>query len=217
MNTEIDKEESLRTFQSFPKMSRLSRDIIITEKIDGTNAQVVVLPSGEVLAGSRNRWITPEADNYGFAAWVQHYAEDLRGLGIGRHFGEWWGNGIQRGYGQPQPDKTWGTEFRFRFFSLFNVSRWDRFVHEYLESRKPNTQEAPKIWTAPPACCQVVPTLYVGPFSLEVIEDQLNDLKEFGSAAAEGYRDPEGIVIFHTASGTLFKKTIEDDDKPKSV
>jgi hypothetical protein len=26
---------------------------------------------------------------------------------------------------------------------------------------------------------------------------------------------PEGIVVFHTASGALFKKTIEGDEKPK--
>jgi hypothetical protein len=29
--------------------------------------------------------------------------------------------------------------------------------------------------------------------------------------------DPEGIVIYHTAAGTLFKKTCVDDHKPKSL
>jgi hypothetical protein len=58
-------------FQPFPKLARLSREMTITEKIDGTNAQVFVTEEGQVFAGSRTRWVTPENDNYGFAAWVK--------------------------------------------------------------------------------------------------------------------------------------------------
>lgn len=100
-------------FVEFPKMPRLSREIIVTEKIDGTNAQVHITDDGRILAGSRTRWITPEADNFGFAAWVRDNSADLLTLGPGSHFGEWWGAGIQRRYGL--------TEKRF---SLFNVGRW---------------------------------------------------------------------------------------------
>jgi hypothetical protein len=35
-------------------------------------------------------------------------------LGPGRHFGEWWGKGIQRKY-----------DLKEKRFSLFNVSRWN--------------------------------------------------------------------------------------------
>lgn len=104
---------ALPEFVEFPKMARLSREIIVTEKIDGTNAQVLITADGDVIAGSRSRWITPEADNFGFARWVQGNKDLLLGLGEGSHFGEWWGQGIQRGYGL--------TEKRF---SLFNTSRW---------------------------------------------------------------------------------------------
>lgn len=100
-------------FVEFPKMSRLSREVIITEKIDGTNAQVYITEDGRIMAGSRTRWITPENDNFGFAAWVERNHDELLKLGPGRHFGEWWGVGIQRGYGLSE-----------RRFSLFNVSRW---------------------------------------------------------------------------------------------
>ncbi len=101
-------------FVPFPKIPRLRREVIITEKIDGTNAQVVVLPSGQVLAGSRNRFVTPESDNYGFATWVKkNEAELARQLGLGTHYGEWWGTGIQRGY-----------DLSERRFSLFNTSRF---------------------------------------------------------------------------------------------
>lgn len=164
-------------FVEFPKLGRLMREIIVTEKIDGTNAQVVVTEDGAVLAGSRTRWITPEADNFGFAAWVRDHADELRALGVGRHFGEWWGAGIQKKYG-----------LNHRRFSLFNVSRW--------------SDDAVR-----PACCHVVPTLYTGPFSEAAIRDCADRLHREGSVAAPGFMQPEGIVVFHTANGALFKYT----------
>src|SRR5438105_574341 len=105
-------------FKEFQKIPRLFREVVITEKIDGTNAQILIVetreapgaayfsgpkcrtcgdlfsdperdcpsPSGSVpfadcgrgghmfdapglalYAGSRNRFITPEKDNFGFA------------------------------------------------------------------------------------------------------------------------------------------------------
>lgn len=77
-------------FQSFPKIARLNRDIVITEKIDGTNAAIGVEPIGlgaqtgeyvegqvRVYAQSRSRIITPEDDNFGFAKWVRDNADKL--------------------------------------------------------------------------------------------------------------------------------------------
>lgn len=100
-------------FIGFPKIPRLKRGCVITEKLDGTNAQIVIGEDGSIRAGSRNRWITPSDDNYGFAGWVERNKEALLGLGVGQHFGEWWGNGIQRGYGLKE-----------KKFSLFNSGRW---------------------------------------------------------------------------------------------
>jgi hypothetical protein len=101
-------------FVAFPSIGRLSRSCVISEKIDGTNAQILVTDDGRVFAGSRSRWISPETDNMGFARWVADHEEEVRtGLGPGAHFGEWWGLGIQRRYGM--------TEKRF---SLFNSGRW---------------------------------------------------------------------------------------------
>lgn len=171
-------------FVEFPKISRLAREVIVTEKLDGTNAQVFVSDSGEVFAGSRTRWITPQQDNYGFAAWVEANRDELLKLGPGSHFGEWWGAGIQRRYNVP--DKR---------FSLFNVSRWS-------EER--------------PSCCGVVPVLWRGNFDEIDVPAIMERLRTDGSVAAPGFMKPEGIVIFHTASGALFKKTIEKDEQPKS-
>lgn len=175
----------LPEFTEFPKIYRLSREIIITEKLDGTNAQVHVAPDGTVLAGSRSRWITPEDDNFGFARWVKEHEDELRtGLGFGSHFGEWWGAGIQRRYGL--------TEKRF---SLFNVSRWTDEVR--------------------PACCGIVPTLYTGTFDTNVVDTILLDLKNNGSKASPGFMQPEGVVVFHVHSGVMFKKTLDKNDGHK--
>ena len=62
-------------FTPFPSIPRLFREIVITEKIDGTNACVHIAEDGvTVTAGSRNRWLTLEDDNYGFARWVAEHA-----------------------------------------------------------------------------------------------------------------------------------------------
>ncbi len=168
-------------FEDFGKIARLTREIVVTEKIDGTNACVYIGEDGEFLTGSRSRWITPDMDNHGFSRWAHEHRNQLLALGPGRHFGEWWGSGIQRRYGL--------TEKRF---SLFNVHRWD----------DPATR---------PTCCYVVPTLYRGMFSDDAVNDQLRKLETDGSFAAPGFRQPEGVIIYHTAAKVLFKKTIEKD------
>ena len=52
--------EHENTFVPFPKMARLRRDILITEKIDGTNAQIVIVPRGTYADG--NLFGKPVAD-----------------------------------------------------------------------------------------------------------------------------------------------------------
>jgi hypothetical protein len=195
-------------FIPFPKMARLNRDIVVTEKIDGTNAQVYIKPHTEILfpetpdptavadvdgyrvwAGSRTRWIVPGQDNFGFAKWVQDNAAELVKLGPGSHFGEWWGKGIQRGYGMET-----------RKFSLFNTNRWyDDMNHEKLC----------------PSCCDVVPILYMGPMDQYYIQTEVSTLLVDGSRAAPGYMNPEGVVVYHTAANICFKVTCKNDEKPK--
>ena len=116
-------------FVPFNKIYRLNREVIVTEKLDGTNASICVGEDGSIRAGSRTRWISTEDDNHGFARWVSEHVEELQRLGPGTHYGEWWGRGIQRGYGLDH-----------KRFSLFNVSRW--------------SDEAVR-----PTCCSVVPVL----------------------------------------------------------
>lgn len=188
------------TFEQFKKIPRLSRPIIITEKIDGTNGCIYIGEDGEFLVGSRTRWITPETDNHGFAAWAMAHRDELMTLGPGRHFGEWWGHGIQRGYGLKQGDKR---------FSLFNVTRW------CLYWAKPAKIGPDRFQKALPECVGLVPIIHEGAYSEALILYSLKRLEFSGSLAAPGFMKPEGIVIYHTAGNVLFKKTIEGDDAPK--
>jgi hypothetical protein len=206
-------------FVPFQKIPRLNRGIVVTEKIDGTNACVdirdiaLIADASHVLhawpaedgtgrtlgmrAGSRSRWLctTKDGDNYGFAKWVEAHASQLTALGEGQHFGEWWGNGIQHGYGLDH-----------KRFSLFNVARWG---------------------AERPSCCDVVPVLYEGPFSQQMIQQCLRMLAQQGSIAVADARPlalhwsrqlpvAEGVIVYHTASRQLFKVTLDNDGEPKS-
>jgi len=189
-------------FVEFKKIPRLSRDMIITEKIDGTCGCIFVGEDGEFLVGSRSRWITPETDNHGFARWAYEHKDELMTLGPGRHFGEWWGSGIQRGYGLQKGEKR---------FSLFNVTRWCLHGTE----PQPTPTGDPRITKTQdvlPPCLGLVPILYRGTFSLAVVDGELRRLAESGSMAVPGYRPAEGVVIFHVAGNIMFKKTILGDE-----
>lgn len=203
-------------FQEFPKLARLSRTVTLTEKLDGTNGQILIVSEEEarldfvpesgyvpflaekdgfqLWAGSRSRMLTPESDNFGFAKWVKANAEELLTLGPGRHFGEWWGKGIQRGYGLDQ-----------KRFSLFNTARWGvyRDTDKYPGDR--------------PSVCGVVPVLYRGIFTTELVEFHLEQMRKNGSTAVPGYMKPEGIVVYHEAANMGFKKTLDNDAVPKSM
>lgn len=183
-------------FAGFPKMARLSREIIVTEKIDGTNAGIFIDDTGGIFAASRTRWITTGADNFGFAGWVERNREELLKLGPGMHWGEFWGAGIQRRYGLSE-----------KRFSLFNVQRWI-----YTEDSRFNDKQE-----IVPLCCHIVPLLFRGLFTTASVDWTLTTLTALGSKAAPGFDDPEGVVVFHVAAGIGFKKTITDDESLKSL
>jgi len=193
-------------FTKFPKIARYSREVIVTEKIDGTNVQIFIGEDGEFLTGSRKRWITPGDDHFGFSAWAHEHKEELMLLGPGRHSGEWWGAGIQRNYGLVNGDRR---------FSLFNVVRWCLHGKEpgLIQTEDPRVVHTQDVL---PPCVGLIPMLWRGCFDALDVYDILSGLRHNGSRAVPGFDKPEGIVIFHTAAGTAFKKTLENDDEPKS-
>jgi hypothetical protein len=171
-------------FIAFPKIPRLQKDCVVTEKIDGTNGLIYITDDGDMFVGSRNRWLTENADNLGFHRWVTENKSELMKLGPGRHHGEWWGSGIQRGYNLTKGEKR---------FSLFNVNIWN-------EENKPE-------------CCYVVPTLYTGEFDTVKIELEMITLKQQGSVAAPGFMNPEGVMIYHSAANHYFKAPFDKNHK----
>lgn len=177
-------------FEPWAKIPRLRRDIIVTEKIDGTNAQLLIQEDGTIWAGSRNRWLgyvdaqSAEilGDNFGFFAWVRENHHALLALGVGRHYGEWYGKGVQRTYGM--------TEKRL---ALFNVWREDPL----------------------PAGAELVPVLYRGPWDEYDVNASIKALKLTGSIAVPGFMQPEGVVIYHMAAHARYKVLCDNDDLPK--
>lgn len=182
-------------FEKFQSLKRMKRECVITEKIDGTNAQICFDDVGNMLVGSRKRQIWPEGtidkpkgcDNQGFAQWAYSLQDELFNfLGAGRHFGEWCGAGIQRKYGLTK-----------KYFLLFNTNRFgvgrQEIPVELLDKG-----------------LGVVPVLYQGVFTTDAVDKVMEDLKETGSHIAD-FDNPEGIVVYHTALRDYFKVTYEHD------
>jgi len=161
----------LPAFESFPDIKKLGNaQLAITQKIHGSNAQIYIysVEGGgvDLVCGSRTRWIAPGDDNYGFAEMVHaHKQEFIDKLGLGRHYGEWAGPGINSGEGLKQ-----------KVFVLFDF--W-----KYPPERPlpPNTT--------------IVPVLYVGEFNLGKVDEVMNDLKTNGSKLVPGFMRPEGVVV----------------------
>ena len=98
----------------YGKTNRLdSMQVTITEKLDGTNACVVIEQGEFKGTQSRKRAITPGDDNFGFASWAYSRQDDLLQLGDGYHYGEWVGPGIQKNPHNLEEKK----------FFLFNTAR----------------------------------------------------------------------------------------------
>ena len=103
----------LPPFVPYRSIPRLNREMVVTEKLDGTNAVIYIGEDGQFIPGSRSRWLVNGDDNHGFARWAYEHKDELLKLGPGWHHGEWWGKGINRTYGLAE-----------KRFSLFNTSRW---------------------------------------------------------------------------------------------
>lgn len=193
---------------SYPKFGSIPRwykDFTISEKIDGTNGLIAVTDDDEnyeafrsdgaepvgfhhglaIFAGSRNRWLSLESDNYGFARWVSEHAEQASELDLGLHYGEWYGQGIQRNYSL--------TEKRF---ALFNSYRWGI-------DRPDSFDVVPVLWKGS------------GDDIQSGIDEAITQLALKGSVLVPGYRNPEGLVIYSHETNKYWKKTLEHDRVPK--
>lgn len=232
-------------FTPFPKVPRLSRECVITEKIDGTNASVWIEETPrdiawdqtmgstyysetigcmfvkcngttyKVMAGSRKRFITPGKSTDNFG--FAGWVRDNAEELVKLGPGVHYGEWWGKGI-----QRNYGLDEKR--FSLFDVHKW-------VDTNRDTSPEDKDAQTTgmqfAPSCCHVVPVLWRDQFDavvalspenkMTVADWQLKLLRGGGSRAAPGFDDPEGIMIYHTAARQIFKKTFEGDVEGKGV
>ncbi|THV39662.1 RNA ligase family protein [Glycomyces buryatensis] len=205
--------------RKWPKTPRLTTPFVITEKLDGTNACVAISRLGDrdgvsaadldfpehygvtvafthgacfaVRAASRTRWIAPgDRDNFGFAGWVRENAEALTVLGVGRHYGEWFGRGIQRGYGMSN-----------RCFALFD-EKWRNALPYGLP---PNVGVVPRVATA------------AGHELTKRVAWALDHLDKDGSYVGAPGAVAEGVVVTSMNSNPIRFKALADEHEWSTI
>ncbi len=201
--TEALGVNTMGDFKGWGFTTRENKNKTITEKIDGTNGCIVIY-NGKVSAQSRKRIITPDDDNYGFARWVYDNAGALMDtLGFGYHYGEWFGEGIQK--------NPLGIEGKR--FALFHPTK-------YTEA---NGFELSKV-----DGLETVPLLHHGQCDVWTIPNIMQDLDTYGSKVVGAARtainvpgieevafhraaDAEGIIIWNNETKTRTKMLLEND------
>jgi hypothetical protein len=210
-------------FQEWPKTPRLLRNITITEKIDGTNAAIGIVPISSVyhsypgdidtpsleditiLEGSVFAKVESEGEIYGV------YAQSrTRLITPGKStdnygFAGWvernavelvslLGEGLHYG-------EWWGAGIQRKYglpekrFSLYNTARYAELDTALNLS--------------------IVPVLYEGPNDTAAIAIALESLRLNGSVAAPGFMNPEGICVYQAASRQVSKVTLDHNDAGK--
>ncbi len=196
---------SIGKFAGCPEDSAVDPTILCAIGVMSTFSPETGYSESWVLrAGSRNRWLTRAADNYGFAKWVQENDRELMMLGEGMHYGEWFGSGIQHGYGLPNGDKR---------FALFNTGRWVYMSAGVYDKNSVDHTKTPVVVNG----LTVVPQLYYGPARDAggncMIEQTAKRLQFGGSEAVRGYDNPEGVMVYFEAMKQYAK--VPFDPSPK--
>lgn len=184
----------LPDFFKYPKIPRYENQLFtISEKIDGSNGLVHIdKDTGHISAGCRTRWLVNDGskswDNQGFGQWVLDHSSELKALGSGYHYGEWYGKSINRNYGLPSQK-----------FMLFHSER-------YEDIELPLCVELETIIHS-----DIMPDdldMYKTYYSKVMVAN--------GSYHVPDFKQPEGLVIRNQLTNGLMKVIIpEFEDKPK--
>jgi hypothetical protein len=188
-------------FRSFSSIPRWSKGVAVSEKIDGTNAQIHIVQYGDeefdfdghawlaiaknferdqyMLVASRNKYIMLDQDNQGFGNWCLANVAELWKLGPGRHYGEWAGPGIQK--------------------NPLNLEEKRLFMFN------------PKWVDQGPSCVEIAPVL-AECMDAGDIDQLMADLKRNGTQVEGGKGQAEGVVIYHHGSGKLYKATYDNPE-----
>lgn len=183
-------EQEFKSWREIDKFQGVH--VIITEKIHGSNAQILVYrdESGalKALAGSRTQFLDPWGrDNFGFAKYVMaHEAQICEQLGEGRHYGEWVGPGVNSDYG-----------LKDKHLVLFDFRRHPK---EKFEAGQMPPNMLP------------IPVLYDGPYAPGIEDKVMDGLKANGSVLSPGFMKPEGVVLFFPQFGSMKKKVFKAEE-----
>lgn len=231
--------EPVFTFTGWPKTVRFLRDIVITEKLDGTNAAVIVRHvTGEEYAAlqydlyNEDGTIREESGVIlvtSFDDGESYYLvgaqsrnrvisvhQDNQGFAKwvqanGRTLAEDLGDGLHFGeFWGSKIGRTYGLADGDRRFSLFNPSFGFGQSFGHPEPSMDGTYQVKTPGLS------VVPVLYEGPLDTAEIRLTLSRLQTGGSRAVPGYTNPEGIVIYHTHARKVWGKvTLDNQDAGK--
>lgn len=217
-------------FQGFPKIPRLFREVVVTEKIDGTNGAIGIkeFPFGWHVGGfdtdgsdhnrpDSARLVFGGADNTEdglpdteYLVWVQSRNRVIDPKADNHGFAKYVHQNACSLVTDLGPGlhfgEWWGSGIGRKYgldhkrFSLFNVKRWEDDEEKFITP-----------------FLRVVPVVERGEFSSMLVKAALQILHLGGSWAAPGFMNPEGVIVYHTAGNILFKATIEGDAVPKQT
>ncbi|MFK0015800.1 RNA ligase family protein [Streptomyces sp. NPDC091027] len=217
---------NITDFTPWPKIPRFNREFVITEKIDGTNAQVAIrkLAAHEdssrfmnahgynvvakedglyvLRAGSRKRWIAPNRQKLDGTEALDNFgfaawvADNASAL---TNLGE--GTHYGEWYGRSIQHGYGMTD---RKLALFNTTRWGPAGQGLPEGSPPELTVVPEL------------ARVRGHLLNETIRDCMRLLRTVGSAAETGAK-AEGVVIYSVESRTAYKALLENDHLPKAV
>lgn len=178
-------------FAKWPSIQRLSSETCyITEKIDGTNGVIYVPESSDqpVIAGSRERWLSQEDGSPA--------EKDQDNFG----FSAWV-------YDRREALRNLGPGYHYGEFHGGKIQRGYGIKERRWASFEYWRTDFPQI----DGVC-VVPTLYTGELTSNIIDQTVDSLRASGSILYPGFMNPEGVVItFKNMRSAKFKRLCEKD------
>jgi RNA ligase len=217
-------------FKEFPKIPRLYKGhIVVTEKIDGTNARIAVIKNDPCLEENAASGDLPdhvmltiddvdtgEKTSYRVFAGSKNRWLSERSDNFG--FYKWMVRSAYElaalGEGE-HVGEWWGNGIQRNYgaarknFSLFNTGRWydpDNPISELTEYHKP----IPRL-----DGLSVVPVLYHGPWfgrPNDPVQEAMRRLEYSGSTLNRQFK-AEGVMVYHEAAGLYFKAPFDPSHK----
>lgn len=172
-------------FDSFPGVN-----VTITEKIHGTNSRFTY-QEGRMWAASHKFWRKPGVDNVYWKAmsnnpWIEAYCRLNPNAVL---YGEIFGMGIQKDYTY---DCRQGDPLKFRMFDVYEAGKFISWSEELINSGSD----------------RIVPVLYYGPYSHEIVEKYINGKSTIAGHIREGVVIKPTVELWHQKIGRVILKAV---------